>query len=74
MAQREAQIEQALEAIRTNTVKSIREAQRAYGIPESTLRARLSGTTNRRMAHQYRKSLSIRQEEFLVEWILEQEA
>ncbi|TIA14070.1 hypothetical protein D6C80_05872 [Aureobasidium pullulans] len=74
MAQREAQIELALTAIRTGEVNSIRAAERAYNIPESTLRARLNGTTNRRTAHQYRKRLSIRQEEFLVEWILEQDA
>ncbi|KAI4819775.1 hypothetical protein E4T45_10534 [Aureobasidium sp. EXF-8846] len=53
---------------------SIRAAHRAYNTPESTLRARLNGTTNRRTAHQYRKRLSTRQEEFLVDWVLEQEA
>ncbi|TIA27368.1 hypothetical protein D6C78_11080, partial [Aureobasidium pullulans] len=63
MAQREAQIELALTAIRTGEVNSIRAAERAYNIPESTLRARLNGTTNRRTAHQYRKRLSIRQED-----------
>ena len=74
MAQREQQIELALQAIRTGEVNSIRAAHRAYNIPESTLRARLNGTTNRRTAHQYRKRLSIQQEEFLVDWILEQES
>jgi hypothetical protein len=74
MAQRELQIELALQAIRTGEVNSIRAAHRAYNIPESTLRARLNGTTNRRTAHQYRKRLSIQQEEFLVDWILEQES
>jgi hypothetical protein len=73
MAQRELQIELALQAIRTGEVNSIRAAHRAYNIPESTLRARLNGTTNRRTAHQYRKRLSTRQEEFLIDWILEQE-
>ncbi|KEQ90795.1 hypothetical protein AUEXF2481DRAFT_44689, partial [Aureobasidium subglaciale EXF-2481] len=72
--QREAQIELALTAIRIGEVSSIRAAQRAYNIPESTLRARLNSTTNRRTTYQYRKRLSVRQEEFLVEWILEQDA
>ena len=74
MAQREIQIELAIEAIRTKEVASIRAAQRAYGIPESTLRARLNGSTNRRAAHEHEKRLAKGQEEFLVEWILEQEA
>jgi hypothetical protein len=43
MVQRELQIEQALQAIRTGEVNSIRAAHRAYYIPESTLRARLNG-------------------------------
>ncbi|TIA08251.1 hypothetical protein D6C80_09323, partial [Aureobasidium pullulans] len=58
--QREAQIELALTAIRTGEVNSVRAAERAYNIPESTLRARLNGTTNR--------------QEFLIKWILEQDA
>ncbi|TIA33351.1 hypothetical protein D6C78_07615 [Aureobasidium pullulans] len=70
MAQREAQIALALAAIRIGEAKSIRAAQRAYAVPESTLRARLAGTTNRRTAHQYRKRLSVRQ---VVDWILEQD-
>ena len=67
MAQREVQIELAIEAIRTKEVASIRAAQRAYGIPESTLRARLNGSTNRRAAHEHEKRLAKGQEEFLVE-------
>jgi hypothetical protein len=74
MDQREQQIQLALEDLRTGGITSIRAASRAYGIPESTLRARLKGTPTRRSAHQYRKRLSIRQEKFLVDWILEQEA
>jgi hypothetical protein len=59
MAQRELQIELALQAIRTGEVNSIRAAHRVYNIPESTLCARLNGTTNQRTAHQYRKRLLI---------------
>jgi hypothetical protein len=51
MAQREQQIELALQAICIGEVNSIRAAHRAYNIPKSTLRARLNGTTNRRTAH-----------------------
>jgi hypothetical protein len=74
MAQREAQIELAIKAIRTNRVASFRAAQRAYGIPDSTLRARLNGSMNRRAAHEHLKRLAKRQEAFLVDWILEKDA
>lgn len=74
MAQREAQINLALTAIRTGKFDSIRAASRLYNVSELTLRAHLNGTTNRRTAHQYRKRLSIRQEEFLIYWKLEQDA
>jgi hypothetical protein len=74
MAQREQQIQLALEDLRTGGCTSIRAAGTAYGIPESTLRARLNGTPNRRTAHQHRKRLSVLQEKFLVDWILEQES
>ncbi|KAI4732336.1 hypothetical protein E4T50_17082 [Aureobasidium sp. EXF-12298] len=73
MAQREQQIQLALGDLRTGGLTSIRAAGAAYRIPESTLRARLNGTTNRRTAHQHRKRLSVLQEKFLIDWILEQE-
>ena len=60
MDQRELQIEQAIEAIRTREVPSIRAAQHAYGILESTLRARLNGITNRRAAYEHEKRLAKR--------------
>jgi hypothetical protein len=74
MAQRERQIQLALEDLRIGSLASIRAAGAAYGISESTLRSRLNGTPNRRAAHQYRKRLSVLQEKFLLDWILEQEA
>jgi hypothetical protein len=63
----------ALEDLRTGGYTSIRAVGTAYGILESTLRARLKGTPNRRTAHEYRKRLLVLQEKFLVDWILEQE-
>jgi hypothetical protein len=67
MAQREQQIQLALEDLRTGGCTSIRAAGTAYGIPESTLRARLNGTPNRRTAHQYRKRLLVLQKKFFVD-------
>ncbi|KAI5236070.1 hypothetical protein E4T42_09554, partial [Aureobasidium subglaciale] len=55
-------IELTLPAVRIGEVRSIRAAERAYDIPESTLRARLNGTANRSTAHQHRKRLSVRQQ------------
>jgi hypothetical protein len=60
--------------LRTGGCTSIRAERTAYGIPESTLRARLDGTPNRRTAHHHRKKLSVLQEKFLVDWTLEQES
>jgi hypothetical protein len=74
MAQRERQIQLALEDFRIGSLASTRAAGAAYGILESTLRSRLNGTPNRRAAHQYCKRFSVLQEKFLLDWILEQEA
>lgn len=71
MAQREQHIYLALEDLRTGVFSSIRAAGAAYHVRESTLRTRLDRTTNQRTTHQYRKRLSIRQEEFLDKWIHE---
>jgi hypothetical protein len=59
MAQREQQIQLALKDLRIGGLTSIRAAGTAYGIPETTLRARLNGTTNRRTAYQHRKRLLV---------------
>jgi hypothetical protein len=59
MAQREQQIQLALKDLRTGGCTSIRAVGTTYSILESTLRARLNRTANRRTAHQYRKRLSV---------------
>ncbi|KAH8759488.1 hypothetical protein F5883DRAFT_367023, partial [Diaporthe sp. PMI_573] len=46
----------------------------AYGIPRSTLSTRIQGVTNRRVSHQHRQRLTPLQEDFLVDWILEEDA
>jgi hypothetical protein len=74
MDHRELHIELRSQAICTREVNLIRAAQRAYNIPESTVQKRLNGTTKWRTAHKHRRRLSIQQEEFLVDWIFEQES
>ncbi len=74
MANRERNIEQAIEALRNGDFKSLRAAGRAYGVPETTLRDRLKGSTNRVIAHQHQQKLTPLQEDFLADWILEEAA
>ena len=49
------------------------EAARAYGVPPLTFRDRLSGKQPRRIAHQHEQRLTPTQEDFLTNWVLEQD-
>ena len=49
------------------------EAARAYGVPPSTFRDRLGGKQPRRIAHQHEQRLTPTQEDFLTNWVLEQD-
>ena len=53
--------------------KSQRAAAKAYRIPRSTLQGRLRGATDYEIAHQSQQRLSLDQEEFLVQQILEED-
>jgi hypothetical protein len=44
-----------------------------YGIPESTLRRRLTGTQSRQKSHEWRQKLSVTQEASLRDWIIVQD-
>src|SRR4051812_31094982 len=72
MATREERIQLAINSFLDGTFPSKRAAATAYGIPESTLRDRLSGRTNSVNSHKFQQRLPSLQEEFLVEWILEE--
>ena len=74
MDARELAIQYAIRDFNTGVYKSQRAAARAYGIARSTLRDRLQGATSRAIAHQYEQRLTPEQEQFLVEWILEEHA
>jgi len=63
---------QALQAIANGM--SQRKAEREYGIPCSTLQARLNGILGKSQAHSHEQRLSPIQEERLVSWILAQES
>jgi hypothetical protein len=74
MNPREESLMRALNSYNNNEFPSIRATARAHVVSESTLRSRINGTTNRRAAHAHEQRLSSQQGEFLIEWILEQEA
>jgi len=74
MDPREQAISQALSDLSTGIYTSRRAAARAYGVPESTLRNRLGGATSSALSHQHQQRLTPLQEDFLVEWILEEDA
>lgn len=75
MANREAAIESAITDLRLNVYPSIRAAGKAYRIPESTLRSCVNGTASRRdKSHEHQQRLTQLQEEFLTDWILEEDA
>jgi hypothetical protein len=75
MANREANIQLAIADLQSRVYPSIRAAAKAYNIPQTTLTARVNGTASRRdISHQHQQRLTPLQEEFLVEWILEEDA
>jgi len=74
MDPREAAIQAAISDVVSGVFTSQRAAAKAYNIPRSTLAARLRGTQTRQFSHEYQQRLTPQQEEFLVQWILEEDA
>lgn len=73
MANREHDIQLAIEAFENGEYASVQAAARAYNVPRSTMQARMQGRTNRRRSHESKQRLTQRQEQLLSEWILEQD-
>ena len=73
MAQREHAIQSALQDLDSGVYTNLTAAARAYDIPRSTLQHRKEGKRNRRVAHLHQQRLTPEQEEFLVEWILDED-
>lgn len=67
---REARFLQAIEAIKSKSLPSIRAAARVYDVPHSTLATRLHGVLTRQKAHSERRKLLFTEEEALIQWIL----
>ena len=74
MDARENSIQCAIRDLNAGVYKSQRAAARAYGLPRTTLRDRVNGATSRAIAHQNEQRLTPEQEQFLVDWILEEDA
>jgi hypothetical protein len=73
MGARELAIQSAIHDLETGVYTSQRAAARAWGVPRSTLQDRLSGHLPHAIAHQRQQRLSPEQEEFLVDWILDED-
>ncbi|KAK7182772.1 hypothetical protein PSPO01_11111 [Paraphaeosphaeria sporulosa] len=74
MDARELAIQSAINGLNSGLYSSQRAAAKAYGIPLSTLHGRLRGATTSALSHQHQQRLTPLQEDFLVEWILEEDA
>ena len=72
MSDKETLVQQAIRECESGAFSSIRAAARAYGVPVATLAHRMQGRRTRRESDADRQRLTPRQEEALVQWILEQ--
>jgi len=73
MADHEQIIEKTIADIKSGKVSSIRATANKYGIPRSTLQDRIKGKLSKHEARKHQQRLSPEQEEFLVDWILDQD-
>jgi hypothetical protein len=73
MASREDVIQSAIADLNAGGYKSQRAACEAYNIPRSTLRHRMAGSLPHATAHQQQQRLTPEQEEFLVNWIIDED-
>jgi hypothetical protein len=73
MDQRESMIQLALADLESGKYPSIRQAAKAYNVSRSTLANRQHSKPTRSVAHEQQQRLTPAQEEFLTEWIFEQD-
>ncbi|EFQ94906.1 hypothetical protein PTT_07266 [Pyrenophora teres f. teres 0-1] len=74
MDAREAAIQAAIKNLNSGVFPSQRAAAKAYAIPRATLSARMRGQQTSQTSHVYQQRLTPEQEDFLVQWILEEDA
>ena len=68
--EQEGRLSLAIQAIKKEEIRSIRETARRFNVPESTLRTRLRGTTNRAETRPNSHKLTQIEEKSLKTWIL----
>jgi hypothetical protein len=73
MDAREVALQSALRDLNAGVFTSQRAACKAYGIPRTSLQARLNGHRPPKIAHHHEQRLSPEQEEFLTDWILDED-
>jgi hypothetical protein len=71
MDDREKNIVRALKALEDDPNVSIRRVAKSFGIPEATLRRRRAGGLDRRSSHAHCRRMSPKQEDILVDWIID---
>ncbi|RMZ67342.1 transposase [Pyrenophora seminiperda CCB06] len=74
MATREESIQAAIRDLNAGVFPSQRAAAKAYNLPQATFSARLRGARNSQASHVYQQRLTPKQEDFLVQWIIEEDA
>ncbi|UPX14071.1 uncharacterized protein EKO05_0004563 [Ascochyta rabiei] len=74
MDPREVAIQSAIADLNSGVFTSQRQAAKAYGVPRSTIQERLSGRQPNAIAHHQQQRLTPEQEQFLVNWILEEDS
>ena len=68
--EQEGRVLLAIQAIQKQEIPAIREAARIFEVPETTLRRRLNGSTNRAFSRANNLKLTEIEEESLRKWIL----
>ena len=74
MDPKEFAIQSAIADYNSGVFTSLRKAAEQYGIAESTLRGRRRGQQPHAIAHQQQQRLTLEQETFLVDWILDKDS
>lgn len=70
---REFAIQSALKDYESGVYSTQSAAARAYNIPRKTFTSRLNGSTSARIGHEQQQKLTPEQEQFLADWILEED-
>ena len=65
---RERQVAKAINAYKTEKIPTIRGAADTYGVPYTTLQARLRGRKNQVLAHNNQQKLTLWEEKAIVDW------